>query len=1034
MVQRPGQALRRPAWLHCIHAALLIFGLTWLLQTSTWAQGTSSGPPASDEPQLLEAVNQAQQQHGELSAEHFNALEALQDFYYFHQHVQRWAQTQQKLLDLRIRAYGPDHLFVARAWMNLGAAHMSNRDPVAALPALQRGLAIREQRLGPEHVDVAFALTNLGGALRQLGRLDEARRVLERALTMREKLLGPQHLFVSWTLSFLGQVYLDAGDAAAALRLFQRELAVRQAQPEATRHGSLDRLIAESLSNVASAQRALGDIDAAQQTLAQDLRLAERNDGDAGPTLRHALNDSGLLALHRGEYAKARLMLQRSLDMARQLYGPVHRNVAHQLSSLGLLHHRVGDAAQAQALQAQALAIEEASLGPSHPLVALRQQRLAAALADLGRFAEAQSLLVRACETLAGSRPLAHPEQAECALGTARVARLAGAAPVAQDQWARAAKVLDALPGNEPVLRAALALEHAQQALAAGQAEAARTQATRALPLALQGRSPDQEALALELLAAASERLGQPGAALFWRQQSVNHIQSLRPGASQAPADFQRQFLASRRASYVTLAERLAAVGRVAEAQTVVAMLKEDELHEYLQLEQPADPRSTRLISTQVADRAAEADLQRLRLRLTEQGRRQLAAHIRQRLGEPQSSTGERHDAESSWADAQADWQAWVQRLAVALPSPAPAGATAQPDPALRQTLATLSRPGAAAALLHYVVTDEGLLILLSTAQRQHVLRVSLAPGQLNHDVAALRRAIQQREPVLAQAQALHRLLLAPVTPWLRRAGVRTLLLSLDGSLRYLPFGALHDGRRYVAQDHALVLFNPAAAAQVARAPSPKWSLTALGATRGEGELQPLPAVALELQRLRSGPLAAAVYQDERFTRGRLLAALEGADPVLHVASHFSFRPGALAESTLLLGDGSRMTMKELRSSGLSLAGIELLTLSACDTALGGGLDHNGAEVESFAAITQRQGAQAVLATLWPVADGSTAEFMALLYGSSSLRQRLPKAEALQRAQQAFIERRVRVPGSDAGEDPAHPFYWAAYVLMGNPR
>jgi CHAT domain-containing protein len=1025
--------LHSPVLLRCIQAALLALGLMALLLAPAWAQTSNSGLPVSDEPRLLQAVSQAQQQHGELSAEHFNALEALQDFFYFHQHVQRWVQAQQKLLDLRIRAYGPDHLFVARAWMNLGAAHMSNRDPVAALPALQRGLAIREQRLGPEHVDVAFALTNLGGALRQLGRLDEARRALERALTMRERLLGPQHLFVSWTLSFLGQVHLDAGDPAAALRLFQRELAVRQAQPEATRHGSLNRLIAESLSNVASAQRALGDIDAAQETLEMDMRLSERNDGDAGPTLRLALNDSGLLALHRGEYAKARLMLQSSLDMARQLYGPAHRNVAHQLSSLGLLHHRVGDVAQAQALQAQALTIDEASLGPTHPQVALRQQRLAAALADLSRFAEAQVLLMRACESLTSSRPLAHPEQAQCALETARVARLAGAVKVAQDQLNRATAVLNALPGNEPVLRAALALEHAQQALAAGLAGTARTQAAHALPLALQGRSPDQEALALELLAATSESLGQAGAALFWRQQSVNHIQSLRPGASQAPLDFQRQFLASRRASYVTLAERLAAAGRVAEAQTVVAMLKEDELHEYLQHEQAADPRSTRLSSTQAAERAAEAELQRLRLRLVEQSRRQLTAHIRQRLGEAQNLASEQNDAELAWADAQADWQAWVKRLAIVLPSPAPAGAMAQPDPALRQLLKTLSRPGAAAALLHYVVTEEGLLILLSTAQHQRVLRVPLAPGQLNHDVAALRRAIQHREPVLAQAQALHRLLLAPVSPWLRRAGVRTLLLSLDGSLRYLPFGALHDGRRYLAQEHALVLFNPAAGAHVARAPSSRWSLTALGATRGDGELQPLPAVALELQRLRSGPLPAAVYQDERFTRGRLLAALEGADPVLHVASHFSFRPGALAESTLLLGDGGRMTMKELRGSGLSLSGIELLTLSACDTALGGGLDHNGAEVESFAAITQRQGAQAVLATLWPVSDGSTADFMARFYTAATA-PRLPKAQALQRAQQAFIERRVRVTGSDAGEDPAHPFYWAAYVLMGNPR
>lgn len=1019
----------------------LSLALPWLLPLA-WApparaQAPDPGPPTVDEARLLQAAEQARQQHGEISAEHFGALEKLHDFYYFHQQVQKWVQAQQKMLALRIRAHGPEHLFVARAWMNLGAAHMSNRDPVAALPALQRALAIREQQLGPEHADVAFALTNLGGALIQLGRLDEARRTLERALAMRERLLGPDHLFVSWTLSFLGQVYMDAGDPATALRLFQRELAIREAQARVTRHGSADRLVAESLSNVASAQRALGDIDAAQQTLQKDLALAQRNDGESGPTLRNALNDSGLLALHRGDYAQARQWLQSSLDMARQLHGAGHRNVAHQLSSLGLLYHRVGDAAQAQTLQAQALAIDEASLGTGHPVVALRQRRLAAALTDLGAPDQAQALLTRACDTLATSRPLAHPEQAECALERARSARLAGAPPAAQAQVARAAAVLDALPGSEPVLRATLALEQAQQALAAGQAQQARDLSAQAVPLALQGHSPDQQARALDLLASASEALGQSGVGLFWRTQAVNLIQSLRPGASQAPADFQRQFLAGQRGSYVALAERLATAGRVSDAQTVVAMLKEDELHTYQQADPSADPRSTRLQPSQPAELAAEAELQRLLARLDSQGRRQLTAQIRQRLGEAAPGSTELQDARAAWADAQADWLAWAQRLAVALPSPAAAGAQAEPDAALRRMLAQLSRPGAAAALLHYVLTDEGLLILLSTAQRQQVLRVALPPGQLGHDVAALRRAIQQREPVFALAQALHRVLIAPVAPALQQAGVRTLLLSLDGSLRYLPFAALHDGRRYLAQRHALVLFNPAAAAQVVRAPSPRWSMTALGATRGDADLPPLPSVAQELQRLRSGPLAAAVYLDERFTRARLLAALQGADPVLHLASHFSFRPGALAQSSLLLGDGSRLTLQELRRSGLSLAGIELLTLSACDTALGGGLDHNGAEVESFAAITQRQGAQAVLATLWPVVDGGTAEFMARLYGHSDAPHRLPKAQALQRAQQAFIERRVKLTGdgpADADADPAHPFYWAAYVLMGNPR
>ena len=49
-------------------------------------------------------------------------------------------------LAARIRAHGPDHLWVARAWLSLGAAHMSNSEPAQALAPLQRALAIREQQ------------------------------------------------------------------------------------------------------------------------------------------------------------------------------------------------------------------------------------------------------------------------------------------------------------------------------------------------------------------------------------------------------------------------------------------------------------------------------------------------------------------------------------------------------------------------------------------------------------------------------------------------------------------------------------------------------------------------------------------------------------------------------------------------------------------------------------------------------------------------------------------------------------------------
>src|SRR5206468_7381725 len=80
------------------------------------------------------------------------------------------------------------------------------------------------------------------------------------------------------------------------------------------------------------------------------------------------------------------------------------------------------------------------------------------------------------------------------------------------------------------------------------------------------------------------------------------------------------------------------------------------------------------------------------------------------------------------------------------------------------------------------------------------------------------------------------------------------------------------------------------------------------------------------------------------------------------------------------------------------LSGVYLLTLSACNTAIGGrGTD--GKEVEGLAVLAHRQGAKAVLATLWPVADGSTQEVMQIFYRLRATTPGLSKAEALRQAQ-----------------------------------
>ena len=167
-------------------------------------------------------------------------------------------------------------------------------------------------------------------------------------------------------------------------------------------------------------------------------------------------------------------------------------------------------------------------------------------------------------------------------------------------------------------------------------------------------------------------------------------------------------------------------------------------------------------------------------------------------------------------------------------------------------------------------------------------------------------------------------------------------------------------------------------------------------------------------------------------------------------------QPGNDKDSFLLLGGGEqkRFTVENLR--GLSLTDVELIVLSACNTATPGGEQANGVEIEGFAAVAQKQGAKAVMATLWAVADDSTRDLMVNFYGLQD-KNNLTKAEAIRQAQLAMINGKYKSAGGNTGRrsdiidlsgksktQPAfkkddnapysHPYYWAPFVLIGNWR
>jgi CHAT domain-containing protein len=189
---------------------------------------------------------------------------------------------------------------------------------------------------------------------------------------------------------------------------------------------------------------------------------------------------------------------------------------------------------------------------------------------------------------------------------------------------------------------------------------------------------------------------------------------------------------------------------------------------------------------------------------------------------------------------------------------------------------------------------------------------------------------------------------------------------------------------------------------------------------------------------------------DDAVDERQLRKILVGSYNVLHIASHFSFRAGDEKSSVLLLGKGETLRLSKIATFDFSR--IEQMTLSACNTATGGGINENGAEVEGLAAAVQKQGAAAVLATLWPVADASTSVLMHKFYAARVGEHPLKRADALRQAQLMLLhglhgaapdgvtDRQGRLAGAPAlakqAADPAkpwaHPYFWAPFVLSGN--
>jgi len=604
------------------------------------------------------------------------------------------------------------------------------------------------------------------------------------------------------------------------------------------------------------------------------------------------------------------------------------------------------------------------------------------------------------------------------------------------------------------------------------QYDRARAYHEQALVVLRQVGHREGEGLACAALMALWRAQHQPRLAIFYGKQAINRFQEIREHLQPVAEELQESFRTAKTPIYRELAEILLAEGRLLEAQQVLDLLKAEEYSDFIGRHATDDARQGRVVLTPeeaawaaryraIADRLAALGTEYSALR----AKPARTADETQRLGVLEVDLAVARQAfEQFLAYLQVEvWQApQVQERIARL---------AEESQGLMDALRDLG-PGTVA--LYTLVTDTAYHVILTTPEVQLAREQSIAAADLARKVHAFRQALDpdQRESVLRDprplARELHQILVAPIAQDLRQAQATTLMWSLDGVLRYLPLAALHDGEQYLLERYRLAVFTPASATRLKDQPRSPWSGVGFGVSKAHGRFPALPTVPDELRGVirdstqpnPEGVLPGLVHLDEAFTDAALRAALRQRPPVVHIASHFQLHPGDDTASFLLLGDGSHLPLAQLKTWPQPFQGVELLTLSACNTAVGS-TGAEGKEVEGLAVLAQRQGAKAVVATLWPVVDVSTKELMQTFYRLRESQPGLPKVEALRQAQLTLLrgtgppesamrpESRAGALGADTSSGPgealsrfrpdprapyAHPAFWAPFVLIGNWR
>ncbi|MBN1223932.1 MAG: CHAT domain-containing protein [Candidatus Aminicenantes bacterium] len=357
-------------------------------------------------------------------------------------------------------------------------------------------------------------------------------------------------------------------------------------------------------------------------------------------------------------------------------------------------------------------------------------------------------------------------------------------------------------------------------------------------------------------------------------------------------------------------------------------------------------------------------------------------------------------------------------------------------------------------ALLEYFIGDESAYVFCVRKSGYCIHKLS-GSHELQERVDDYIKLLSAKDAgtftAFAAGRKLHQELLAPLKNEI--AGVERLVIAPDGNLHYLPFEALVDSdntnsHHFLLEDYR-ISYAPSASALISlldreKEPVFKKDLLAFAdpdySFKGESKHKVSPSEILrefylgqnfdfhplQYSRLEIKKITKYVRKKSRrvFTEDQAKEETIKALPledfrVIHFATHGLIDEHIPSRSSLMLSldddpvEDGFFQAREIYDVKLK---ANMVVLSSCQT--GRGRLQKGEGVSGLARAFIFAGADSVVVSLWSINDRASAEFMGHFY--KALSKGKSKEEALKTAKKTMT-----------GSKYSHPFFWAAFVLIG---